>query len=70
VFNLVNSLAGLLGQFTIMTALPAAILPWAVAAGIGGWIGAGYGSRRLGNARLQQVLAIVLLIAGLKIILV
>ena len=70
VFNLVNSLAGLLGQATILAALPGAIIPWAIAAGIGGWIGAGYGSRRLGNARLQQALGVVLLIAGLKIMLI
>jgi hypothetical protein len=69
VFNLVNSLAGLSGQVTILAVLPGAILPWAVAAGIGGWIGAGFGSRRFGNARLQQALGIVLVIAGLKIML-
>lgn len=66
-FNLVNSLAGLLGQITTLVVVPLAIIPWAIAAGIGGWIGAGYGSQRFGNARLQQVLAIVLLIAGLRI---
>lgn len=70
VFNLVNSLAGLFGQVTILAALPLAIFPWFIAAGIGGWIGASFGSRRLGNARLQQALGVVLIIAGLKTILV
>ncbi len=70
VFNLVNSLAGLFGQASSLAPLPVAIIPWAIAAGFGGWIGAGFGSRRLGNARLQQILGIVLLIAGLKIMLV
>ena len=69
VFNLVNSLAGLTGQLTILGVLPGAIVPWAIAAGIGGWIGAMYGSRRLENARLQQALGVVLLVAGLKIVL-
>jgi uncharacterized membrane protein YfcA len=70
VFNLVNSLAGLFGQVTILANLPIAILPWAFAAASGGWIGAIYGSRRLGNARLQQALGLVLLVAGLKIMLI
>jgi uncharacterized membrane protein YfcA len=68
VFNLVNSLAGLLGQVTVLAVLPVAMIPWAVAAGVGGWIGASYGSQHLGNARIQQVLGLILLIAGLKII--
>jgi uncharacterized protein len=68
VFNLVNSVSGLVGQTAILVALPTAIIPWAIAAGVGGWIGAGYGSQRFGNARLKEVLGIVLVIAGLKII--
>lgn len=67
VFNLVNSLAGLAGQFSIMVSLPASIPFWGLAAGIGGWIGAEYGSRRLGSRRLQQILAVILVIAGLRI---
>ncbi len=68
VFNLVNSIAGLAGQITFLAVVPPAILPWALAVGIGGWIGAGYGSRRLVNARLQQALGLVLLLAGLRIV--
>ncbi len=67
VFNLVNSVAGLLGQAATLVALPGAIIPWAMAAGVGGWIGAGYGSQRFGNARLKQALGIVLVIAGIRI---
>lgn len=66
-FNLVNSTAGLLGQLATLATLPVAIIPWAAAAAAGGLLGAELGSRRLGSARLQQALALVLLIAGLKV---
>jgi hypothetical protein len=65
-FILVNSTAGLLGQVPSLAALPGAIPLWALAAVAGGWIGAEYGSRRLGNTLIQRLLAVVLIIAGLK----
>jgi len=65
-FILVNSVAGLLGQLSSLAALPAAIPYWAAAAGIGGWIGAEYGSRRLGNQTLHRLLALVLILAAIK----
>lgn len=68
VFNLVNSLAGLSGQLSIMAALPKAIPLWSLAALGGGWIGAEYGSHHLGSQRMQQILAVILLIAGLRLI--
>ena len=37
--------------------------------GLGGLIGASYGSRRLGNNAMRQALAVVLVIAGAKMIL-
>lgn len=68
VFNLLNSLAGLSGQLSIMAALPPAIPVWGLAAFGGGWIGAEYGSHHLGSKRMQQILALILLIAGLRLI--
>lgn len=68
-FILVNSVAGLAGNLASVRALPAALPLWALAAGIGGVIGAELGSRKLGNVALQRVLAVVLVIAGLKLIL-
>lgn len=65
-FILVNSIAGLLGQLASLTALPSASPLWALAAAAGGWIGADYGSRQLSNPWIPRVLAIVLVIAGLK----
>lgn len=67
-FILVNSIAGLLGVITSAPALPSALPYWAVAAVIGGYVGAGYGSKRLGNSTIQKLLAVVLVIAGAKLI--
>jgi len=67
-FILVNSVAGLLGVMTAAPALPAALPYWAVAAVVGGFIGAEYGSKRLGNPTIQKILAVVLVIAGAKMI--
>jgi uncharacterized membrane protein YfcA len=65
-FILVNSIAGLLGQLPSLALLPTAIPLWALAAVTGGWIGAEYGSRRLSNPLIRRLLAVVLVIAGLK----
>ncbi|WP_448335566.1 sulfite exporter TauE/SafE family protein [Bellilinea sp.] len=68
-FILVNSISGLLGHFSVVSELPSFIPVWAVAAVAGGWLGAEFGSRRLGNPALRRLLAAVLVIAGLKMIL-
>jgi uncharacterized membrane protein YfcA len=67
-FILVNSIAGLLGNVSSVGALPGSILVLAPAAVAGGYIGAEYGSRRLAGANLRRLLAVVLIIAGLKLI--
>lgn len=69
-FILVNSAAGLAGLRAAAEPLPRAITLWAGAAIVGGIIGSHLGSRRLGNAPLQRLLALVLVVAGLKLILV
>lgn len=69
-FILLNSIAGLLGYSSSQMAdLPAALPYWALAAAVGGWIGAEYGSRRLSTPLLRKLLAVVLVVAGLKLIL-
>jgi uncharacterized membrane protein YfcA len=68
-FILVNSISGLLGHISVVSELPSFIPVWAVAAVAGGWLGAEFGSRRLGNPALRRLLAAVLVIAGLKMIL-
>lgn len=68
-FILVNSATALLGHLSSLAQVPAYVAPWAVTAVIGGWIGAEYGSRRLGNETIRRLLALVLVIAGLKMML-
>lgn len=67
-FILVNSVAGFMGVIASSPALPAALPYWAIAALAGGFIGAEFGSRRLGNPTIKKVLAVVLVIAGAKMI--
>ncbi len=69
VFILVNSVAGLLGQPTSLSSLPEVLPLWLIAVAIGGWIGADYGSKRWGNHQVRYALAVVMVIAGLKLIL-
>jgi uncharacterized protein len=68
-FILVNSIAGLLGYLTKFPTLPSSLWLWSISAAAGGWLGAEYGSRRIGSRVLQQLLAVVLAIAGVKLIL-
>jgi uncharacterized protein len=67
-FILVNSIAGLLGYLTKFPTLPSSLWIWSIAAAAGGWIGSEYGSKQIGNKRLQRLLAVVLTIAGIKLI--
>jgi uncharacterized membrane protein YfcA len=68
-FILVNSIAGLLGHFSSVAPLPPNIPIWGVAVVLGGWIGASYGSRRAPAPVLRQLLALVLVVASVKLIL-
>jgi uncharacterized protein len=67
-FILVNSVAGLLGHLSSISHLPPQLPVWGVAVLIGGWIGAEYGSKRLAAPVLRQLLSLVLVVAGLKMI--
>jgi len=68
-FILVNSIAGLAGVLTKSASFPSGLILWGVAAVVGGLIGAEYGSRRLANPTIRQVLAFVLAVAGAKMLL-
>ena len=68
-FILVNSIAGLFGYLTRFPSLPSSLWLWSIVVAAGGWIGAEYGSKRIGSQRLQWLLAVVLAIAGVKLIL-
>jgi uncharacterized protein len=65
-FILANSLAGLGGLLTKPFALPEGVGLWAVCAALGGLLGSEFGSKRLGNPALRKLLALVLVVAGLK----
>jgi uncharacterized membrane protein YfcA len=67
-FILANSVSGLAGVVSKGFAMPPGLLWWAVAAGLGGYIGSEFGSKRLGNPMIQRILALVLLIAGGKML--
>ena len=67
-FILVNSIAGLLGHVSSVSQLPPNILIWGAAAVLGGWIGASYGSKRAPAPVLRQLLSLVLVVAGVKLI--
>lgn len=68
-FILVNSVAGLLGNFSSTKSFPPFAIVLAIAAVAGGSAGSWLGSRRLEAAVIKRLLAVVLLIAGLKLIL-
>ncbi len=67
-FVLVNSISGILGFSTTLTQFHPTLPIWLVVVVIGGLIGAEYGSKRLGNTTIQWLLAIVLIIGGIKMI--
>ena len=70
-FILVNSLAGLAAHFASRAvALPSYVPILAGAVLAGGWLGAEYGARRFANPLVRRVLAVVLALAGGKMILV
>jgi len=69
-FILVNSIAGLAAGFVAGTAvLPQATWLLAATVLVGGWLGAEYGSRKFANPVVRRVLAVVLAVAGAKMML-
>ncbi len=68
-FILVNSLAALVGVAFHAQEIPVFLPVWMGAVALGGWLGAGYGANRLSPRTLHWLLAVVLLVAGARIIL-
>lgn len=68
-FILVNSLAGLLGNVSSTKAFPAPAFVLLGAAGAGGALGSYLGSHRFNHAVIKRMLAVVLIIAGGKLVL-
>lgn len=68
-YNLINSAAALAGAYAILDSMPSTLPIWLIAVGAGGTIGAIAGSRYLPDTALRYILALVLFIAGAKLIL-
>jgi len=69
-FILVNSIAGLAGNWSQVTVLPPNVWIWIAAAVAGGLVGSTLGSKKFDSITLRRVLAVVLLFAGVKLIFV
>ncbi|MBI3773074.1 MAG: sulfite exporter TauE/SafE family protein [Gammaproteobacteria bacterium] len=67
-FILVNSIAGLIGLSSAGISWPQSLPLWALLALVGGLIGAEYGSRYLSTPYIRRALALVLVVAALKMI--
>jgi hypothetical protein len=68
-FILLNSVAGLLGNLSATQKFPRFGVSLLIAAGVGGAIGSYFGSRRFDPQLIKRLLAVVLAIAGAKLIL-
>ncbi len=69
-FILLNSASALAGSYSKVAELPEIVWAWLAAALIGGVIGATLGSNKFGSLTLRRVLAVVLVVAGIKLIFV
>jgi uncharacterized membrane protein YfcA len=69
-FILVNSLSGLAGNYGQLVTLPSEVWLWIGAAIAGGLLGSTLGAKRFDSLTLRRVLAVVLLFAGVKMVLV
>lgn len=67
-FILVNSISGLLGNISSTKQLPLFALPMVIAALAGGAVGSYLGSRQFSVGFIKKLLAVVLLIAGYKLV--
>jgi uncharacterized membrane protein YfcA len=68
-YNLLNSAAALIGTYATLGGMPAALPWWLMMVGFGGWVGAIVGSRYLPDIAIKRLLAVVLLVSGVKLIL-
>ncbi len=68
-FILVNSIAGLVGHAVVAGGPPASVWLLVATAAVGGTIGSRLGSGRFGGSTIRRLLAVVLLVAGMKFLL-
>jgi uncharacterized membrane protein YfcA len=67
-FILLNSASGLLGNLSATRSFPGFALVLLIAALLGGSVGSYFGSQRLPHTTIRRLLAVVLCIAGVKLI--
>ncbi len=67
-FILLNSAAGLAGNLAAGNPIPGPIWAWGGAALLGGFFGSRWGSSRQGGQRIRRLLALVLVVAAVKIL--
>jgi len=67
-FILVNSVAGFVGETMSVQALPPAAPLWIGAVVVGGFVGSELGARQFAEVTLRRLLALILAMAGLKLI--
>ena len=68
-FVLVNSIAGLIGNYSVMQMMPSQLPIWLLAAGLGGWLGSTLSTRVLEPQKLRQLLAFICLVAAVRLVL-
>ncbi len=68
-FILVNSLAALAGVAFHTQGIPVFLPVWMVVVALGGWVGADFGAKKLSPQTLHWLLAVVLVIAGARMVL-
>lgn len=68
-FILANSISGLAGNLASIGSLPPEIPLWLAAVAVGGAVGSQLGSRQMPAPWIRRALALVLLVAGLKLVL-
>ncbi|CAN5914504.1 sulfite exporter TauE/SafE family protein [soil metagenome] len=68
-FILATSTSALLGQLAVLKSLPEELPYWAAAAIAGGLIGSHFGTRYLRQETMRRVLALLLVLAGWKLLL-
>jgi uncharacterized membrane protein YfcA len=66
-FILANSLSALAGVATHAQEVPSFLPVWMVAVAMGGWLGAELGSKRLHPRTMHWILAVILVVAGARI---
>ncbi|NSL21144.1 MULTISPECIES: sulfite exporter TauE/SafE family protein [Agrobacterium tumefaciens complex] len=69
VYNLINSGGALVGAYAVWDQIPSTLPIWLVAVAVGGSIGAYVGSRYLPDRWLRAILALLLLVSGVKLVL-